>query len=252
MHSPIVSSTSYLTVSTAITGRMSEEDRVDLMRFLFMGPTRSVGERGQGDLGAINDWFEEDSEVSVPELVADLDDSFLGPGTVEQGKEATGVEETVALVQGEDSTDQEPELGLSEGAGEFEDEGDENGVRDEGGCAVPPARGAPSLSAKSLTLYRQLGEGGFGRVYAASLKGSTKVHALKIIPKTEENKDQAPREQDLLRRLIGCPFFSQLEASWQSNLNYYLVMVYNLSLLRPTDVLLIAFLSACLSRQPPG
>ena len=212
---------------------MSEEDRIDFMRFLFMGPTRSVGDRGQENLEVVEDWLGEDDEVSVPELVADLDDSFsfLGLDTEEQGKEAAAVDENVVEVQGEDPIDQGQDVQLSEEVdSEFEDEGN---------WAVRPAQGAPSLSVKLLTLYRQLGEGGFGRVYAASLKGSRKVHAVKIIPKAEQDEDQALREQDLLRRLIGCPFFSQIEASWQSNLNYYLVTVRSTFLRHPAEVLLI-------------
>jgi len=212
MYSPIVSSTSYPTVSVAVTHRMNQEDRIELMRFLFMGPTRSVGVRGQEDIGAVDYWFEGDSQVSMPELVADSDDSFHWLETAEQGKEAA-----VEDAQGEDDIGQASDMGF---VGDVEDiEGDE------GGWILPPTRGTLPLSAKSLTLYRQLGEGGFGQVYAASLKGSRKVHAVKVIPKTEENRDQVSREQDLLRRLIGCPFFSQLEASWHSNLNYYIVTV---------------------------
>lgn len=220
MYSPIVSSISYPTVSVVVSGRMNEEDRIDLMRFLFMAPTRTVGDRGQEDVGAVDDWFEEDMEVSVPELVADLDDSFLGLDDEEQGKEALAVEEPVLEVQGEDPIDQDQEAELSEEVVESESDSDAEE------WAVLPARGAPSLSIKSLTLYRPLGEGGFGRVYTASLKRSKKVHAVKVIPKTDENEDQALREQDLLRRLIGCPFFTQLEASWQSSLNYYVVTVW--------------------------
>lgn len=233
MHSPIASSTSYSAVTVVATGRMNEEDRIDLMRFLFMGPTSSLGDRGRENLGAVGDWFDDDSEVSVPELVADLDDSFLGLDTEEQGKEATAVEETVTdSAHGGDPIDQEQVIRLSE-------EVDSEEFEEEGECVVRPAHGAPSLSIKSLTLYRQLGEGGFGQVYTASLEGSSKVHAVKIIPKVGENKDQTFREQDLLRRLIGCPFFSQLEASWQSSLNYYIVTVFSFSLRHPTDVLLI-------------
>jgi hypothetical protein len=243
MYSPIVSSTSYPTVSVLVTRRMNQEDRVDLMRFLFMGLTRSVDYRGQGDIGAVDDWFEEDSEVSVPELVADLDDSFHGLEIAGKGK-ATAVEETAAEAQGEDTTDQD--IGVD---GEAEEEGDEADERGAEEWAVSPAQGAPSLTAKSLTLYRQLGEGGFGQVYAASLKGSGKVHAVKVIPKTEENEDQVSREQDLLRRLVGCPFFPQLEASWQSNLNCYLVTVCTFSLRRPIDLLLISWRYSIISRS---
>lgn len=221
MYSSIVSSTSYPTVPVVIAGRMSEEDRIDLMRFLFMGPTRSVGPTEQEDEGVVEDWFEGDSEISVPELIADFDDSFLGLATEEQGKEAAAVEETIFKAPEEDPTDkvQERRVGLSE-----ETDGSGDGVDVEEGV-VSPAKSTPSLSIKSLTLYRLLGEGGFGQVYATNLKGSSKVHAVKVIPKTEENEDQTFREQDLLRRLIGYPFFSQLEASWQSSLNYYIVTV---------------------------
>ena len=221
MFSSVVPSTSYPTVSVAVAHRMNQEDRIDLMRFLFTGPTRTVGDRGQQDIGAIDDWLEEDSAVSVPELVADFDDSFLGPDIAEQGNEATAVEEA----QGEDQADYEQDMGFTEEAGESDDEGDEDIEESEEEWVLPRAQGAPSLSLKSLTLYRQLGAGGFGQVYGASLKGSRKVHAVKIIPKTEDNRDQVLREQDLLRRLIGCPFFPQLEASWQSSFNFYLVMV---------------------------
>ena len=217
MFHPIVSSASYSTVSVAVTHEMNQEDRIDLMRFLFMGPTRTVGVRGQEDIGVTDGWSEEDSEVSVPELVVDLDNSSLGLETAEQGKEAAAVEEMVMEAQGEDQVDQEPNMGFTDEAEESEDDEDE--------WTLLPSQGAPSLSVKSLTLYHQLGEGGFGKVYAASLKGSDKVHAVKIIPKIEGNEDQVSREQDLLRRLVGCPFFPQLEASWQSNLNYYLVTV---------------------------
>lgn len=226
MYSPIVPSASYPTISVTAAGRMNEEDRIDLMRFLFMGLTRSVGDRGQGGLGDVYDWFEQDSEFSIPELVADLDDSFLGLDTEEQGKEATAVEETVVEIQGEDPIEQEQDVRLNEV--------NQEETEDRGEWGEQPARGAPPLSIKSLTLYRQLGEGGFGRVYAASLKGSTKVHAVKILPKSEENKCQALREQDLLRRLIGCPFFSQLEASWQSSINYYFVTVCSFFPSQPT------------------
>jgi hypothetical protein len=221
---PIVTSASYPTVSVAVAHRMSQEDRVDLIRFLFTGPTKSVGDMGQGDVGAADDWVEGDSEVSVPELVADLD-SFLGLDIAEQGKEATAVEEAVLAVQKEGRTHREQEIestgeaGESEGGGseDVEDSGDERGIL--------RTRGVPSLSVKSLTFYRQLGVGGFGQVYAASLKGCHKIHAVKVIPKTEENEDQVSREKDILLRLAGCRFFPQLEASWQSSLNYYLVTV---------------------------
>ena len=219
MYSPIVSSISYPTVSVVVSGRMNEEDRIDLMRFLFMAPTKTVGDRGREDVGAVDDWFEEEMEVSVPELVADLDDSFLGLDDEEQGKEALAAEETVLGAQGEDTIDQGQEVELSKEAVESENDGDV------GEWAVLPTRGAPSLSIKSLILYRLLGEGGFGKVYTASLKGSNKVHAVKVVPKTDENEDQTLREQDILRRLMGCPFFTQLEASWQSSLNYYIVTV---------------------------
>lgn len=252
MFHPIVPSTSYPTISVMVTRRVTQEDRIDLMRFLFMGPTRTVSTGGQEDIGAIDDWVEEDSEVSVPELVADLDDSFLGLETAEQGKEATAVEETVPEAQGEDRIDQEPDMGFTEEAEEFEGEGDEDDEDNDGEWALPPARGAPSLSVKSLTLYRQLGEGGFGQVYAASLKGSDKVRAVKVIPKTEDNEDQVSREQDLLRRLTGCPFFPQLEASWQSNLNYYLVTVCFFPLHRLARVLLIVCSSADIPWKAPG
>jgi len=204
---------------------MNQEDRIELMRFLFTGPTRSVGARGLEDIGVLDYSFEGDSQVSIPELVADSDDSFHWLETGEQGREEAAVEETVEDAQGDD--DKAPDMEFSEGV---EDDGDE--------WVLPPAQGAPSLSVKSLTLYRQLGEGGFGQVYAASLKGSEKLHAVKIIRKTQENRDQVAREQDLLRRLVGCPFFSQLEASWHSNLNYYLVTVRTLSLRYLTHVLI--------------
>jgi len=224
MYSEIIFSTSYPTVSVAVTHRMNQEDRIELMRFLFMGPTRSVGLE---DIGALDYSFEGDSQVSIPELVADSCDSFHGLETGEQGRDEAAVEETVEDAQGEDDIGQATDTGFSD---EVEYDKDE--------WVLPPSRGAPSLSVKSLTLYRQLGEGGFGRVYAASLKGSERLHAVKVIPKTEENRDQASREQDLLRRLVGCPFFSQLEASWHSNLNYYLVTVRALSLRHPTRVLI--------------
>ena len=179
-----------------------------------------MSDRSQQDIGAVDDWLEENSEVSVPELDADLDDGFIGLDIAEQGNEATAVEEA----QGEDQTDHEQDMEFTEEARESEDEGEDFEDNEEE-WVLPQTQGAPSLSIKSLTLYRQLGAGGFGQVYVASLKGGHKVHAVKIIPKTEDNKDQVLREQDLLRRLIGCPFFPQLEASWQSSLNSYLVTV---------------------------
>ena len=249
MFSSIVSPTSYPTVSVAITRRMNQEDRIDLMRFLFTGPTRTVGERGQQDIGVVGDWIEEDSGVSVPELVADLDDSFLGLDIAEQGNEATAVE-TIKEAQGEDRTDLD--MGFTEEAGESEDEGGEDTGGSEEGWVLPRAQGAPSLSTKSLTLYRQLGAGGFGQVYGASLKGSQKVHAVKIIPRTEENGDRVLREQDILRRLIGCHFFPQLEASWQSSLNSYLVTVCVSSLRQKTHIPLISWYRLPISRCTLG
>ena len=225
MYSPIISSASYHTVSVAVTHRMNQEDRIELMRFLFTGPTRSVGARGMEDIGALDYSFEGDSQVSIPELVADSYHSFRRLETGEKGRDEAAVEATVEDVQGEDGNGRATDTGFSE-------------EEDEDELVLPPSRGAPSLSVKSLTLYRQLGEGGFGQVYAASLKGSEKLHAVKIIPKTEENRDQVSREQDLLHRLVGCPFFSQLEASWHSNLNYYLVTVWTLSLHHHTRVLI--------------
>ena len=253
MFSPIVPSTSYPTVSVVVTQRVNEEDRIDLMRFLFMGPTRTVSARGQEGIGAVDDWIEGDSEVSVPELIVDLDDSFLGLETAEQGKEATAVEETVVEAQGEDRAGRELDIGLCEEVEESGGEGDKGDDEDEEEWVLPRAQGA--LSIESLTLYRQLGEGGFGQVYAASLKGSSRVHAVKVIPKTEENEDQVSREQDLLRRLIGCSFFSQLEASWQSSLNYYLVTVCAFPLFHAARVLIISGIvcsSADLPWKPPG
>lgn len=211
---------------------MNQEDRVDLMRFLFTGPTRTVSDGDQEDIGVVDDWLEGDSELSVPELVADLDDSFLGLDIAEKGKEATAVEEA----RGEDRSDQGQDMPVTEEVEGSEVESGEDTEDDEEGWALLQAQGAPSLSVKSLTLYRQLGEGGFGQVYAASLKGSDKVHAVKIIPKTEDNKDQVSREQDLLRRLIGDSFFPQLEASWESNLNYYLLTVCIFSLHHPAHI----------------
>jgi len=237
MFSPIVSSVSYPAVSVAVTHRMNQEDRIDLMRFLFMGPTKTVSYGDQEDIGAVDDWLEGDSELSVPELIADLlDDSFLGLDIADQGKEA--VEETVVGAQGEDRTDQGRDIPFTEEVQGPRVGGGEDAEDDEEEWALPQTQGAPSLTVKSLRLYRQLGEGGFGQVYAASLKGSDKVHAVKIIPKTEDNEDQASREQDLLRRLMECAFFPKLEASWQSNLNYYLVTVCVFSLLHPTHILL--------------
>ena len=227
MYTPVVSSTSYPTISVAVTHRMNREDRIELIRFLFTGPTRSVCARGLEDIGALDYSFEGDSQASIPELVADSDDSFHWLETGEQGRDEAAVEEMVEGAQGEDDVCQAPDTGFSEDVEDNEDE-----------WILPPAQGAPPLSVKSLTLYRQLGEGGFGQVYAASLKGSEKLHAVKIIPKTEENRDQVSREQDLLRRLVGCPFFSQLEASWHSNLNYYLVTVWTLPLHHLTHVLI--------------
>jgi len=206
---------------------MNQEDRVELMRFLFTGPTRSVGARGLEDIGVLDYSFGGDSQVSIPEVVADSDDSFHWLDTGKQGRDEAAVDGTVEDAQGEDDISQATDTGFSEDVEDDEDE-----------LVLPPSRGAPSLSIKSLTLYRQLGEGGFGRVYAASLKGSEKVHAVKVIPKTEENRDQVSREQDLLRRLVGCPFFSQLEASWHSDLNYYLVTVWALFHRHPTRVLI--------------
>lgn len=235
-------------VSVTVTRRMNQEDRTDLMRFLFMRPTRTVGTRGQEDIGAFDGWLEGDSEVSVPELVADLDDSFLGPETAEQGKEAITVEGTVVEAQGVDPIDQEPGM-------EFQEEAEESGDESDGEeWVLPQAQGMPSLTIRSLNIYRQLGEGGFGQVYAASLKGSGKVHAVKIIPKTGDNEDQTSREQDLLRRLIGCPFFCQLEASWQSDLNYYLVTVWTFSPHHPARILIVAGIvcsSADIPWKPP-
>jgi hypothetical protein len=219
MYSPIIASTSYPTVSVVFTGRMSEEDRIDLMRFLFMSPTRSVSGGGQEDIGAVDDWFEGDSEVSVPELMADLDDSLPGLDTEGQGKEAVAIGETLPGTQGKALVDQEEYAVPSEEAEESEDQGGA------GELVELPSRGAPSLSIKSLTLYSLLGEGGFGQVFATSVKGSSNVHAVKIIPKIQGHEDQTLREQDLLHRLIGCAFFPQLEASWQSSLHYYIVTV---------------------------
>ena len=247
MLSPIVSSTSYPTVSVVVTHRMGQEDRIDLMRFLFTGPTKIVDDMGQEGIWAADGWVEGDSEVSVPELVADLDDSFLGPDIAEQGKEATAVEEAVLAVQREDRTHGEQEIEPTEEAGESEGEGGEDteGNGDE-------RAGAPPLSVKSLTFYRQLGVGGFGQVYAASLKGSDKIHAVKIIPKTEENEDQVLREKDILLRLAGCHFFPQLEASWQSSLNYYLVTVCRFSLHQPIRSLIISWCCLFVSRYTLG
>jgi hypothetical protein len=219
---------------------MNQEDRIDLMRFLFTGPTRTVNDRSQQYIGTIDDWLEGDSEVSVPELVADLDDSFLRLDIAEQGNEATAVEEKIKEAQGEDQTDHEQDMVFSEEAGESDDEGDEDAEDSEEEWVLPQAQGAPSLSVKSLTFYRQLGAGGFGQVYGASLKGSRKVHAVKIIPKAVDNEDHVLREQDLLRRLIGCPLFPQLEASWQSSLNSYLVTVCVFSLRQKTHISLIS------------
>ena len=227
MYSSIISSTSYPTVSVTVTHRMDQEDRIELMRFLFMGPTRSVGARGLEDIGALDYSFDGDSQVSIPELVADSDDSFHWMETAKQGRDEAAAEQAVKAARGEDYADPATDTGFSEDVEDDEDE-----------WVLPPFRGAPPLSVKSLTLYRQLGEGGFGQVYAASLKGGGKLHAVKVIPKTEENRDQVSREQDLLRRLVGCPFFSQLEASWHSNSNYYLVTVWTLSLRHPTSVLI--------------
>lgn len=252
MFSSIVSSTSYPTVSVAITRRMNQEDRIDLMRFLFTGPTRIVGDRGQQDIGVVGDWIEEDSGVSVPDLVADLEDSFLGLDIAEQGNEATAIEETTKEAQGEDRTDHEVDMGFTEEAGESEDESGEDTEGSEEGWVLPRARGAPSLSIKSLTLYRQLGAGGFGQVYGASLKGSRKVHAVKVIPRTEENGDQVLREQDILRRLIGCHFFPQLEASWQSSFNSYLVTVCVFFLRQKTHIPLISWYCLPISRYTLG
>lgn len=240
MYSPIISSTSSPTVSVAVTHRLNQEDRIELMRFLFTGPTRSVGGGGQEDIGALDYDFEGDSQVSIPGLVADSEDSFCWLEDMEQGKEVA-VEETVEDAQGEDDISQAPDIGSSEDAEDDEDE-----------WIVPPVQGAPPLSVKSLTLYRQLGEGGFGRVYAASLRRSEKLHAVKIIPKTGENQDQVSREQDLLRRLLGCSFFSQLEASWESNLNYYLVTVWLLPLRHPTHVLITSRYCLFISRYTLG
>lgn len=230
---------------------MSQEDRIDLIRFLFTGPTKIVGDMGQGGIGAADDWVEGDSEVSLPELVADLDDSFLGFDIAEQGKEAIAVEEAILVVyregrtHGEQETEPTGEVGESEGGGSeyVQDSGD--------GRASLQAQGAPPLSVKSLTLYRQLGVGGFGQVYAASFKGSDKIHAVKIIPRTEENEDQVLREKDILLRLAGCHFFPQLEASWQSSLNYYLVTVCALPLRQPIDGLLISWYCLFASRYIP-
>lgn len=218
---------------------MNQEDRIELMRFLFMGPTESVGARGQEDIGAFDYRLESDFQLDIPELVADSDDSFLGSGIVEQGKEDAAVEETAIEETGEDDFDQALDMGS--GGDVIESEDEREGEDDEDGWVLPQKQGVPSLSIKSLTFYRQLGEGGFGQVYAASLRGSDKVHAVKVIPKTEENQDQVSREQDLLRRLTGCPFFPQLEASWHSSLNYYLVTVCILSFPYTTHVLIIPF-----------
>ena len=252
MLSPIVSSTSYPTVSVVVTRRMSHEDRIDLMRFLFTGPTKIVDDMGQEGILAADGWVEGDSEVSVPELVADLDDSFLGPDILEQGKEATAVEEAALAIQREGRTHREQEIEPTEEAGESEggDGEDTEGSGDE--RAFPQAQGAPPLSVKSLTLYRQLGVGGFGQVYAASLKGSDKIHAVKIIPKTEENEDQVLREKDILLRLAGCHFFPQLEASWQSSLNYYLVTVCTFSLRQLIHSLFISGCCLFVSRYTLG
>ena len=206
-----------------------------------------MGIRGQEDIEADDYRFEGDSEMSIPELIADSDDSFLGPENGEQGKDEAAVEYAVEETQGEDGIDQASDAGSGEDV--EESEGDGGDGDDEGGWVLPSTQGAPRLSIKSLTLYRQLGEGGFGQVYAASLKGSDKVHAVKVIPKTEENQDQASREQDLLCRLIGCSFFPQLEASWHSSLNYYLVTVRVYSPPYPTQVLIVSrhcsFISRC-------
>ena len=251
MFSPIVSSASYPTVSVVVSRRMSREDRIDLIRFLFTGPTKIVGDMDLGGIGVADDWVEGDSEVSVPELVADLDDSFPGLDVAKQGKEATAVEEAVLAVQKEGRTHGEQETEPTWEAGESEGE-DSKDVEDSvDGRAFPQAQGAPSLSVKSLTFYRQLGEGGFGQVYAASLKGSDKIHAVKIIPKTEENEDQVLREKDILLRLAGCHFFPQLEASWQSSLNYYLVTVCVLPLHQPIDSLLISWHCLFVSQYIP-
>ena len=103
-----------------------------------------MGDRSQQDIGAVDDWLEENSEVSVPELDADLDDGFIGLDIAEQGNEATAVEEA----QGEDQTDHEQDMEFTEEARESEDEGEDFEDNEEE-WVLPQTQGAPSLSIKS-------------------------------------------------------------------------------------------------------
>lgn len=84
------------------------------------------------------------------------------------------------------------------------------------------------LSLKNCVVVRKLGQGAYGEVYLAKLKGSGKMVAIKCIPKSKLNKraqDNLVSEISILQKLRHPHIVRLIDFSWDSE-RVYLFMEY--------------------------
>lgn len=87
-----------------------------------------------------------------------------------------------------------------------------------------------SITLDSFQCTRLLGRGTFGMVFMARMKCRTAPCALKIVTKTDprskaQGYSELLSEQQILKTLCDNPHFVELQASWQTALNFYFMMV---------------------------
>ncbi|XP_040294257.1 protein kinase C delta type-like [Bufo bufo] len=90
--------------------------------------------------------------------------------------------------------------------------------------AITP-RSDPQLSISGFDFHQVLGEGGFGKVVLASVRGRNTFKAIKIIIK-EDNAEDLQRERRILLAARDCPFLCHLYAALQSQGHAYFILEY--------------------------
>ncbi|KAJ7582503.1 kinase-like domain-containing protein [Mycena floridula] len=82
------------------------------------------------------------------------------------------------------------------------------------------------LGSSSFTYYQCIGQGGQGKVYLSKLNGTNQLRAVKMVEKSEAQKDPLTlmRERDMLLRNGSNPFLLSLEACFRDNMSFYFVL----------------------------
>lgn len=86
------------------------------------------------------------------------------------------------------------------------------------------------IGLESFEPIRQIGKGGHGTVFLVKHKTTSSTFALKVVQKMRIRPKSLHRifqEQEIMKRLVGNPWFLSLEASFQDTENFFFVTVSN-------------------------